>query len=333
MVTLMAFFIANAAEDYKPRNDLPMYSDFYSCIRPNFTSIVDCNSVIGNPFSIVFQSSSFFFKFFLGIDEFYWYLFFLSFFVYFSVLYTTSRVSPLAVISLLFLLTDFRFWEYGYNVLRAGLAIAIFMWVFYYISRKKYSRIRMKIITILPATAHTSAIIFLLPKIKKYGILFIFMSFLFAVFFYYNFDYFFKNIAPNVLPEKVFNKINFYYRYKQMNVINDKVELPVHYFIIILFGFVLYLRNSIQSKVYIYSFNIVWLLFIFSIILSFLGMGYRLIGFMPPFISIIFSFEIKLFMIKMKKYKAIQGIVFVSIIFLFSLILYKNYNLIIKAFL
>jgi hypothetical protein len=332
IVVLMVFFIANSAENYKPRNDLPMYSDYYSCIRPDLASFVNCNDVIGNPLDIVFQSSSFFFKFFLGIDNFYWYLFFLSFFIYISVLYTTLKASPLPIISLLFLLTDFRFWEYGYNILRAGLAIAIFMWVFYYIITKKINLLKMKIMTLLPALAHTSAIVFLLPTVKKHGKLFIVSGFFFALAFYYNFDYFFQFIAPTILPEKVFDKLAFYYHFKQVSNLDDNIRLPIHYYVILLIAFVLYYKNLMHSKIYLYSFNIAWILFIFSFIFSYIGIGYRFIVFMPPFIAILLGFEVQFFLNKVRRHSMLKGMILVVIILMLSLIFFKNYVTILKAF-
>lgn len=143
---IISFFIANSVNNFKERNDLPMYSNYYQCINDDISSLFECNKVIGNPTSIIYQSSAFFFKIYLGVDKFYWYLFFLAFFLYFSILYTTHKISPIPIVSALFLLTDFRFWEYGSNILRAGLAISIFMWIFYYLSQKEYISKKIKLI-------------------------------------------------------------------------------------------------------------------------------------------------------------------------------------------
>jgi len=43
---IMSFFIANSANEFKERNDLPMYSKYYQCINDDISSLFECNKVM-----------------------------------------------------------------------------------------------------------------------------------------------------------------------------------------------------------------------------------------------------------------------------------------------
>lgn len=332
IVTLSSFFVSNAADTYKERNDLPMYKNNYSCLTCDINSISECNKLMGNPQGVVYQYSAYFAKIFFNMN-FNWYLFFFSFFVYFTILYIISKISPLHYVSIFFLLTDFRFWEYGYNILRAGLAETIFLIVFFILYKKKNILKKTKFfITGLPFLAHSSALVFLLIRQKKYNIFFLLFILSISIALYQFFDDIIKNILPQILPIKMNNKINFYYKYQENYSTNlASFSIPIHYFMILTFAFFLIYIKKYSYKFFVYSFNIVLILFVFSYIFSLLGIGYRFIGFMPPFIAILFTYEIQILFKKIKS-NILKMIVLILSFSFILVIFFKNYELIIKAF-
>ncbi len=310
----ISFLMANSSAENKVRNDISAYKSFYMFIDSNVDSINRCNELIGAPSDRLFQVFSYISKNIFCLD-FTGFLYLLSFSITFIVLLIVAKNSVNPVIAILFLLIDYRFWEYSANTLRMGISVALLLLSFHlYLRHQNKVTLLLKFI---PLFAHIATFFYIfvpLRKINNRKIIFLFLlSIIFSYYFTDIFEY------RNVVPQVFLNKLSFYY---QQNILDDSsFGIPKHYTLIILFGFYLYTTKRIKDKIFIFSFNIIIFALLFFIILIPLGMSYRYIYYMLPFISIVLSFEIE-YLIK-KKSLAYMGIV-ISIYSL--LVLFITFN-------
>lgn len=315
----IAFFISINSSNVKERNDLLSYSHYYNCLG---TSNSNCSDLIGSPTDKLFSYTAMFSKYFLNINDFYIFIFLYSFCIVYFILYFTSKISPLYIVSLAFLLSDFRFYEYASNILRVGLSIVVLLSVFNYILKKRKLSFLYKF---FPSLAHLSASVYIITPRFRLSIFFLLMSFF--IFFIFNlyFDMIYE-YSKGLFPSNLLEKISFYYNLAKVS--EAKYTIPLHYSFIIFFSIIL--RSKINEPTYIYSFNIVWFLFLISFILHGLRMEYRIFAIMPVFLSILLAYQIK-YILKIKKnilYKISIVILFISFI---SFIFYKNSNEILRG--
>jgi hypothetical protein len=311
----ISFFVSINSSNYKERNDLIAYSNYYNCL--NCCSNSNCSSLIGNPVDILFSYTAMFSKYLLSINDFYIFIFLYSFCIIYFILYFVSKISPFYIVSITFLLTDFRFYEYASNILRVGLSIVLLLSVFNYIVKKRNFSFLYKI---LPSLAHVTALIPLVTPRFKINIYFLFISFIIFFVLSFYFDIIYESLR-GFLPSMIVDKTYFYYNLAKTSELG--YSIPLHYLFIIFLSIVM--RNKINTSVYIYSFNIVWVLFLLSLILHSFKMEYRMFAIMPVFLSILLAYQIK-YLLEIKK-NIFYRVSIVILLFLFFLLLfYKNFN-------
>lgn len=303
----LAFLVANSSDKIKVRNDISSYKSFYNCLEYDINSIHKCNTLIGTQNDILFQSFSYVGKNILKFN-FKFFLYVLVFSIFFSILFTVYKSSIYPSISILFLLSDYRFWEYGANTLRAGIAIAIMLISFYLYLQKQ--NILTSFFKFLPSFAHITAFFYILVPFNHIKSKKLILLFLLAIIFSYNFHIIFE--LSKILPNTLFDKIYFYYNQNLINKV--PFGIPMQYLAIILFGFYLYITNQVKDKIFIFSFNIIIIALLLFISLIPLGMSYRYSYYMLPFLAIVLSFEVD-YIMNICKFKSYKGMV-VSISYL-----------------
>ena len=307
----LAFMISVHSDKKRDRNDLYMYQKYYECI--NHSS--DCKDIIGNPSDVLFSWIVSISKIF--IEKYYIFLFLYAFFINYLILWNIYKLSPFPLISVLFLLTDFRFYEYSSNILRVGLAelllLIIFKWQIIHFNNNKYL-----VYKIIPLLAHISTFPALMAPMKRIKISFMLSSLIIIFILIFYFSHIFSFIKF-FLPESILGKYFYYYNLTLIH--SSSYSLPLHYISIIFLS--IFLLNKIKSTIYIYAFNIVWFLFIFSFILHLLNLEYRMFDLMPPFLSILLAYHIKYFFTKIKSFYLKVDIIII-IVLLFVLIGFKN---------
>ena len=297
----MAFLVANSSDKIKVRNDITAYKSFYNCLDYNINSIHKCNTLIGTQNDILFQSFSYVGKNIFKLN-FKFFLYILTFSIFFSILFTVYKSSLYPSVSILFILSDYRFWEYGANTLRAGIAIAIILISFYLYVKKQ--NILTYLFKFLPSFAHITAFFYILAPFNHINSKKLILLFLFAIIFSYNFHIIYE--LSTILPNSIFTKIDFYYNQSLSNKVS--VGIPMQYLSIILFGFYLYIRNQVKDKIFIFSFNIIVVALLLFILLIPLGMSYRYSYYILPFLAIVLSFEVE-YIINMYELKSYKGMI------------------------
>lgn len=277
----ISFFVSQSNFHFREGSDLPAYEKFYYCLMQS--SYYDCTWLINSSYEYAFY---FLFDIisFSGVN-FRLFLFLFAFFLYASLSLMVVKLSSDAFnlywLSLIFILTDFRFYDFGFNILRHGLASALMVFstaLFVYNSSKlKY------IFIIIPLFAHISAIAqfslvaraeFLNARLLWFIVfLVLFGLHLFSVnilTFFIGFDY-------------IGDKLYFY------KIRNEYSEwMPLHYFLVLFLALTL----DINNKSYIIIRRVFFTLTALSIIFIPLGMGYRFIAYAMPFTAIIITYQI-----------------------------------------
>lgn len=287
---ILAFFTALSIDKVKENNDMLAYSFHYECLGSNFASISACQNKIGSPPDFLYQVLAYSSKFVFGKNGFEWFILFFSFFVYFVILHVSAKYSPYYVIAVLFMLTDFRFYELGNNVLRNGLALVVFMLIFHFYMR--YSLKRSFLLNFLPVSTHITALAFVPIASNRLTLLLYPLGIVVAVFLGLYFQLI-LNFIYEYLPLTVQHKIDAY------QMINDEegrvsFSLPMHYLLIFIAG--LYFLFKSRSGLFFLCFNIIYFLFLFSIIFDQFGVGYRFLNYAVPFVALLvayYLFEIK----------------------------------------
>jgi len=73
--------------------------------------------------------------------------------------------------------------------------------------------------------------------------------------------------------------------------IEQNIMFPIHYVFVFCFGLFLYYKTNDEKLIIIY--NVLFSLLIFTVLFSALGVGYRIVAFMPPFIYVILFWALK----------------------------------------
>lgn len=324
-ISIFSFFIAYYALDYKPRNDLKIYGLYFECINSNF--LYSCSDIIGS-------SGEFFFFLFaslfsLGSHDYSFFLFYYSVFILSSILFLVISLSKrngfcCSVISLLFLFTDFRYYELSSNVLRHGLAssmMLIFIYCFIMQGRTKI----VSFLSILPFFSHLSSvghfILFFRNKVFDNRI-FWFFVFLISYFFSEMFFGYFLNGSGD---SHIYNKLMFY----SQNVSVDRGEMifPLHYVMVIFLS----LAIDVKDRVYLVVRKVLFVYVALAIFFIPLGMSYRFVSFIMPLAAICFSFQIRFITNKFRGLAFLFFLYFLIGLFFIALFV-KNYTFIVKAF-
>lgn len=328
LIALLGFVLAlmvATTEIGLERNDLDGYFNYYNCLGAEYESIESCNQLIGNPYDVIYQYLAFIFKFISSLDFSYF-----IFFVSFSIFYTVARVvycsSKASLFSLLFVLVDFRFWEYGFNTIRYGISLSFLLLAFEYRLKSGAASVLSSVVFgLLSIFSHVSGVIavslFFRFRLRNFLILIL------LCFFYYSFfSLFYSNVLLSVLPIELKNKLSFY-----INLDRAVYSIPLHYLAVMIYAVYLYFGRKIVSPAFAVSFNIVQALFVFSVLLYPLGMAYRAFSFMTPFIAIIFGYQVS-YIAHLFQVGAGRIIVYSTFIIFLLALVFKNYEFILRGF-
>lgn len=312
------------ALEVKENNDLLAYSLYYNCLLNS--GYPSCLSEVGSSSEYVFYVITRFLSFY--ILDYNIFIFFYSFFIYFSVFYLvvsfTKNKSKLAVfVSISFLLTDFRFYDLGNNVLRHGLAVVLMLlFVSLFMSKIRWGRY---FYLFFPMLSHVSSIGHLVILIKSRlldGVLF-WLSIMLAGYFF--------SISIIELALEYFLNFDFVFDkllYYKQNSSYGNDWLPFHYIVIVLFSLYFTLKNDIYMAV-----RRILLAYVFlSIVFIPLDMSYRFVSFITPLVAILIAFQVDLVVSKFKNALEVKSLVFVFFMFYLFFIVFKNYTFIVKGF-
>jgi hypothetical protein len=320
----LALLVANSTNS-GDRNDLISYANHYNCLSDAYLSVSNCSGMIGNPFDFIYQGLAFIFKYLGGEGSFKYFIFFISFFIFYSISVVVDRYSKVYFLPVMFLLVDFRFWEYGFNTIRHGLSLAIFMHVFNYQLKREEFKV-LSVVRAIPLFAHVSSFFYSFTSVKKFSVFFIFLSFsscfLISFYFYESF----LNLLSGYMPLRIIDKLNFY-----LNLNSESgYAIPLHYGVILLFSAVSIVFGPEVDRVYVYSFNISWFIFLASILIYPLGVSYRVLSYMLPFIAILFGYQVNYF-IHFFKQREIKLIFLLLFFIILGVILFKNFEFILRG--
>jgi hypothetical protein len=274
------------SDDYAPRNDTYAYFGFYECVakhndtvrcKPEISSSkleIGFDFLVSQVVSIVGENGFFYFKLLTSLC---------IYSLLLSVVFILTRGS---LVALVILLLDYRFWAYGSNILRHGLAISIGLLslLFFYMSRKKFSYI----FAVLALLFHNSSLVMLFKYEKKIDwriLLFFLLVSISSVFLVNEILVMYREQLKLFYP-----KVIGYYD----NTIKGSFALPLQYLFIIFISYYIYIKSAICKK-YIIVFNSTFFIVCFSLMFSSIGMSERIIAILPPYIALLAYFSIKKF--------------------------------------
>ncbi|MEZ8445402.1 EpsG family protein [Vibrio splendidus] len=272
---VLSLISSNRSDVAKYRNDTAVYSEHFSCLVEKGE---DCSSIVGGldyGYGIVANLLE---K--ISFHSFFIFKFFVSFVISFPILYLVLSKSISPLFSLMFLLSDYRFYEYFSNVLRHGLALSFFCILILIFSRYNWKYLLTFII--VPLTHLSTSVLLLIPfaRVRTYFIFSLLAASIFGVLFFVPIGEYFSSY----LPAKI--------RYYIDNSEGFKLSSPIQYTIIFLLTISLY-RNFHKSKIFFA--NAIIILFVSSILFNSIGMGYRFISFSLPFCAILFPSILSIF--------------------------------------
>lgn len=318
---VLSYFVANSNYHNRIGSDLIAYDIFYDCLSSN--EIDACRNIISSNYEF-----SFYFCFKLlslaGFD-FSSVLFIVSFFIYSSLSILVVRFSKdeyqLYWFALIFLFTDFRYYDYGFNIIRHGVASVAMLAVaaFFLVTRKKVKYILL----FLPMSFHITAVaqLSLLAKPRFCYSRFFWFS-LFFILSILIFSPAFSWIVATVYNINYLGDKLAYY----LNSDRNLDWIPLQYFVILCFAFLL----NIKEYYYLSFRQVFFALMSLSIIFYPFGMSYRFVAFAMPFSAILLTYQfgyIYSSLSNKSKYLLGAGAVFFMLIFCF-LNVFKYYDFI-----
>lgn len=266
---------ANRTDSGKDRNDTTAYANHFNCISSG-KSIEQCrNEIGGTKYEFIYEQFINLQVNIFQFDSFYQIKLVTALAIYSIILVAVALHSRAATLSLLILILDFRFWEYGSNVLRHGLAAAfIAVGALLLTLEKPILALSSKLIATL---SHLSAAIVIYTPKTKYrwraitALLTITAGILATP------EYW----IPAILTSEAFDyKIDHYLR----NSDGYLFSLPAHYAAAILTGIFIYSKTT--SKRFVITYNHLITLFLAAIILGYLDASYRMTSFMLPLLAV-----------------------------------------------
>lgn len=320
-----AFLVANSYEQPKINSDLKTYSLHYECLQDDFSSLAKCSEVIGSPIDVLYEYVAFFFKVLFGGSGFVFFILIFSFLVYFLIISITIELSNnYFLIALFFLLSDFRFYELGNNVLRNGLAVVLVLIIFRLYS---YRSLNLGwVYRVIPSFAHITSLPFLFViKLKLSLYLYaVFLAIAFLVGF--KFSELLGFVYP-ILSVSLQGKISAYQILSQ-GEFQNWFNFPFHYLLIIILSSLFVKR--VRNEIFLLAFNISYVFFVFSLIFNQFGIGYRFLNFIVPFLAIMLAY-----IFSYLRHIENSLIYFFAVFFYFvflMIVFFKNYDFIIRGF-
>lgn len=315
---LIAFFFASLSAirtgRFWEKNDTLDYLAHYQCTASSF-DIFSCNDLIGSSFDLSYLLLA---KF-ISIASFsnqYVFLFVVSFIVIFPVVKFIIKNSPIPFLSLVFLLTDFRFYETFTNMLRHGLALAMALVFFdlYFQGKRRAAAL----FAITGFGFHFSTFFFyispFLAKFNKYFILLVASIFILVA------------IKPDGILSSFFEFFSgqdklLFYAHAFESLESQQASYPIHYLAIALLGVFLYFKDDLYADYVVILFVTLLGIWLYFLIIN-LPVAYRFLALLTPFISILLAKEYVWIVNKFQiteEFKFI-GQVFVSLVLLINLI-------------
>jgi hypothetical protein len=285
IVAFTLAFLASVTKIGQDRNDLESYSNHYVCLGDSFSSIGNCDLLLGQPYDFLYQLIAFLLKNIILLD-FSMFIFVVSFFIFYTVVIVVTSRSKGALLTVLFLLVDFRFWEYGFNTLRYGLALSFLLIAYHNKLCANSFSTRLTILTAgISSVFHASGLISF-ALFVRWRAWFIVSTLFISILVVYFFDAIFA-MSIHIIPIELSQKLNFYLGRQESGY-----AAPIHYTVILLYATYLRIFRRIVDSSFTLSFSILLALVVFSIALIPLGLSYRAFSFMTPFIAIIFGWQV-----------------------------------------
>jgi hypothetical protein len=305
------------SNDYAPRNDTYAYLGFYKCVAKHNDTTRCKPEISSSSLEVGFDFLVSKIVLVAGENGFFYFKLMISFVIYSLLLGVVFFLTKGSLVALAILLLDYRFWAYGSNILRHGLAVSIGLLsiVFFYRTRKKTSYI----FGVLALLFHNSSLVMFFKYEKKIG-----------------WKIFVALLMVSVFSIFLVNELLITYR-EQLKLFYPKVigyhdnnlksvfALPLQYLFIIFFSYYVYMKSTICTK-YIIVFNSTFFIVCFSLLFSAIGMSERIIAIMPPYIALLAYFSIKKFSLLNGRYNItlMYSILSLGIILLFFLGAIRN---------
>jgi hypothetical protein len=312
---LSAIIAANRSDTGKDRNDTSAYAAHYYCVSSSKTLDYCRNEIGGNKYELLYERFIELLAKAFDFDRFSYVKIATAFVIYSTILLAVGLKSKNTLLSLSILILDFRFWEYGSNVLRHGFAASFVALGATLLIRENIKlSFAAKILAIL---SHLSAAVMLITPRKKYSIwtLIFFSCSTLAILATSN------HWTPALLASSLTDyKINYYL----INSEGYNFSLPTHYLFFILTGLGCYYKT--KSKPFIVTFNYLVPLFFASVILGYLDASYRMASFMLPILAINIPEQISIWAENFKEKILAEEIINSLVAALLILIAYKNWE-------
>jgi hypothetical protein len=273
---LAALLCASRGDEFKARNDTNAYYNQYVCLSRNNDPSYCRSDISSSPLEVIYEGVVRAGVYAFGRDGFWWYKFSLSLVVFFSIIWSVLLVSGNPIVSLIVLLSDFRFWEYGANVLREGVAAAFlsFALALYILGSRKSSLV----LRCLAVGSHLSSLAAVLFTARRFSLRHLGIGLTVAVLAAASWKWWFKLIIGSNL---------FIYKI-QAYIFDSKgyaLGMPLLYFAAIALTLPIYAKNI--SRTVNVAFNFVYLLLLVALPLGALDLGYRIVSFMVPAIALL----------------------------------------------
>jgi hypothetical protein len=322
---LNSALIAYSSMEIKESNDLLVYGKYYNCLLNS--GFASCSFEIGSEIEYFFYIFTKLFSF-IFIDYKFFILFY-SFFIFSSVFLLVLKISEIKsftvfFISIFFLLTDFRFYDLGNNVLRHGLSVSM-MLVFIYLFINKKKLISGYLVSFLPVLSHISSVghfvLFINHKLLEGRFFWIILGLSF---------YFLSNIFLKILVDSsegldyLFHKLMFY---SQNGSFSDD-WLPFHYIVVVIFTTLFINQNPSYMAVRKVFLSYVLL----SIVFIPLDMSYRFASFMSPLMAILIAFQIDFIVKKFNSRICLKFFILILFLIYLFFIVNKNFDFLVKGF-
>ena len=309
----VALVCAGRSDLPKESNDTSVYAMHYGCLASG-QGMEACNPILGSsPVEVAYQYLAAFCAVFL---DFYLFKMLFAFAISLAIVWSVLALSAACSLPVLVLMVDFRFWEDVANVLRHGLAVAVFMVCFTVFI--KYGRPAAYYLRYAAACAHLGSLFLLIVPTKKLPRYLLVLSVAAAVLLVFTSQYWVPVVTNFGFSEQ---KLAYY-------IVNNTVyefALPLHYALVVFLGFFSY--GKIKNPEYTASYNILVILVAGSILLGLLGLSYRSISMMLPFVVVCATHQIKYLSQRSKTCPScVYVLLSIAFISLFMLAFIRNFD-------
>jgi hypothetical protein len=286
----IAFMVAQRSGRYRDRNDTLEYAAHYQCVQRLHSSEY-CADEIGGSFDVFYYWTVLLSVTVFGPDGFAEFKFLGALFICFSILYSAVALSRLPLLTAAIILSDYRFLEYSANVLRHGLALATFMLAMLLAFRRR-SFIVDKLRYLAVGFHFSALVIAIVPRRRVsvrtlIGVVFVVLL---------------VRSQMNVVAEALSNtglfgdKLSYYLLQVLVATTTASEDMgivgaPALYLAVSALG--LFLYQKIESDVHVYCCNLMIALFCVYIVFSWVGVSYRFVAFMLPFVAIAAASQIE----------------------------------------